>query len=149
MIDTTAGTTDVKSNDVFKNDNTLPSNRGLHPRLLTAGSIVGDRVRNEKGETLGKIDELMVDLENGKIHYVVLASGGFLGIGDKLFAIPLNAMRVDGPNKEFVLNVDKEMLERAPGFDKNNWPDFTSREYEAQIYNYYGSVPYWEDSLQH
>jgi sporulation protein YlmC with PRC-barrel domain len=130
-------------------DNTLPSNRGVHPRLLTASTIIGDRVRNEQGETLGKIDNLMVDLETGRVHYVVLSSGGFLGIGDKLFAIPLTCMRADGPNREFILNIDKKMLENAPGFEKDNWPDFTNRDYETQIYNYYGSVPYWEQNLQH
>ena len=78
---------------------------------------------NYKGEDLGKIEEIMIDLDRGRVAYAVLSFGGFFGVGDKLFAIPWQAFSVDTTKKQLILNADKERLEKAPGFDKNNWPD--------------------------
>ena len=113
------------------------------PIVLSASTLGGDRVVNLQNEDLGKIEELMIDLETGRIAYVVLSFGGFLGMGDKLFALPWSAFSVDTTEKRFILNVDKELLKQAPGFDKAHWPNMTDREWGAGIYNYYGSKPYW------
>jgi sporulation protein YlmC with PRC-barrel domain len=114
------------------------------PRVLSAGTITGDKVMNLQGENLGKIDELMMDLQSGRIAYAVLSFGGFLGMGDKLFAIPWNALTVNPDEHAFILNVDKETLKNAPGFNKDNWPDFADERWGSQIYSYYGYKPYWE-----
>jgi sporulation protein YlmC with PRC-barrel domain len=114
------------------------------PTVLAASKIIGDRVRNAAGEDLGKIEDLMVDLERGRIGYAVLSFGGFLGMGDKLFAIPWSALTRRHEDETFMLNVDKEVLERAPGFDKNNWPDMTASSWGSEIHSYYGYRPYWE-----
>ena len=124
------------------------------PHVLSATAIVGDKVVNTAGEQLGSIKELMIDLEAGLIAYAVLSFGGFLGMGDKLFAIPWEALIVNTENHTFILDVDKEVLENAPGFDKDNWPD--NAKYEAGwllgVYEYYGYSPYWmpdeEDEFQ-
>ena len=113
------------------------------PIVLSASTLSGDRVVNLQNEDLGKIEELMIDLETGRIAYVVLSFGGFLGMGDKLFALPWSAFSVDTTEKRFILNVDKELLKQAPGFDKAHWPNMTDREWGAGIYKYYGSKPYW------
>jgi sporulation protein YlmC with PRC-barrel domain len=113
-------------------------------RVLSAGTLKGDKVVNLQDEDLGKIEDLMIDLERGRIAYAVLSFGGFLGMGDKLFAIPWDALTVDTGNKRLVLNVDKELLKRAPGFDKNHWPDMTDPAWGAELYGYYGYRPYWE-----
>jgi hypothetical protein len=70
--------------------------------------------------------------------------GGFLGMGDKLFAIPWGALAVDKIEKRFVLNVDKERLKLAPGFDKEHWPNMGDRAWGSQVYTYYGAKPYWD-----
>jgi sporulation protein YlmC with PRC-barrel domain len=114
------------------------------PRVLSASTLSGDGVRNPAGEDLGKIEDFMIDLENGRIAYTVLSFGGFLGMGNKLFAVPWQAMTLDTDDHKFVLNVDKELLKNAPGFDKDNWPDMTDRAWGAGIYKYYGQRPYWE-----
>lgn len=88
-------------------------------RTLSATTLVGDGVRNTAGDSLGKIEELMIDLPTGRVAYAVLSFGGFLGMGDKLFAIPWSALKLDEAAHEFVLNVSKERLEKAPGFDKS------------------------------
>jgi len=111
--------------------------------VLSGSSLKGDKVVNYKGEDLGKIEEIMIDLDRGRVAYAVLSFGGFLGMGDKLFAIPWQAITVDTTKKQLVLNVDKELLEKAPGFDKNNWPDMADLSLGSTLYGYYGYKPYW------
>lgn len=117
---------------------------GPGPRLMTASTLEGDKVINRQGEDLGEIDEIMLDVPRGRIAYAVMASGGFLGMGNKLFAIPWSALTLDTDNKCFVLDVDKQRLESAPGFDKDNWPSMADREFGSRIHRYYGARPYWE-----
>lgn len=115
------------------------------PKLsLSASTIIGDVVENTSGERLGKIEELMIDVEQGRIAYAVLSFGGFMGVGDKLFAIPWNALRVNTQEHKFVLEADKNTLEAAPGFDKDNWPDMADQSWGSEIHRYYGQQPYWE-----
>jgi sporulation protein YlmC with PRC-barrel domain len=111
--------------------------------VLSGSSLKGDKVENYQGEDLGKIEEIMIDLDRGRVAYVVLSFGGFLGMGDKLFAIPWQAFSVDTTQKKLVLNADKELLEKAPGFDKNNWPDMADLALGSTLYGYYGYKPYW------
>jgi sporulation protein YlmC with PRC-barrel domain len=115
-------------------------------RVLSAGSLGGDRVRNNAGEDLGKIEELMIDIHSGRVAYAVLSFGGFLGMGNKLFAVPWHALSVDLDNHEFVLDVSRETLENAPGFDKSDWPDMADPDWGAQIHRHYGRTPYWESA---
>jgi sporulation protein YlmC with PRC-barrel domain len=113
-------------------------------RVLPASTLTGNRVVNRQGEDLGKIEDLMIDLDHGRIAYALLSFGGVLGIGDKLFAIPWQALALDPVEKRFILGIDKSLLDRAPGFDKNKWPDMADPAWGAQLYGYYGYAPYWE-----
>jgi Uncharacterized conserved protein len=124
--------------DTLPNENFTGVNReGAHPNIplkyLAATSIIGDKVYNDKGEHLGKIADIMINVTNGNIEYVVIEFGGFLTIGQKVFAIPFNLLRVDPPNKRFLLNQSKEILEKAPGFDMNHWPET----------NFHAEETYW------
>jgi len=112
-------------------------------RVMSAGTLAGDRVRNSAGEDLGKVEEIMLDVPTGRVAYAVLSFGGFLGMGNKLFAVPWDSLTLDEGTHEFVLNVDKNTLENAPGFDKDNWPDMADPTWGGQIHDYYGSKPYW------
>jgi sporulation protein YlmC with PRC-barrel domain len=116
----------------------------LQATSLSASTLTGDNVRNPGGDDLGHLEEIVIDLETGRVSYAVLATGGFLGLGDKYFAIPWDLLTVDTDNKEVVLDVSKETLENAPGFDKDNWPDIHDRTWVADVYRYYGHDPYWE-----
>ena len=116
----------------------MPGTRNT-PRLLTAGTIVGDRVKNAAGDDLGSIDELMIDTRSGNIAYAVLSFGGFLGIGNKLFAVPWRALQLNPVDRTFVLDVDRERLEKAPGFDRDSWPDMADERWSA------GIQAYWDD----
>ena len=116
-----------------------------YPKVLSSSTISSDRVKNAAGEDLGKIEDLMIDVNTGRIAYAVLSFGGFLKVGNKLFAIPWQALRLDAANKQFILDVDKSVLEKAPGFDKDNWPDMADPKFGANVYRHYGYTPYWED----
>jgi sporulation protein YlmC with PRC-barrel domain len=112
--------------------------------VLSASSLKGDKVVNHQGEDLGEIQEIMIDLDRGRIAYAVLSFGGFLGMGDKLFAIPWQAFSVDTVQKRLVLNTKKELLEKATGFDKSNWPNMADPTWGSTVYGYYGYKPYWD-----
>src|SRR5450756_321073 len=86
------------------------TNLTYQPNVLAADTLTGDKVVNHQKEDLGKIEHLMIDLANGRIAYAVLSFGGFLGMGDKLFAIPWSALKVDTVEKQFILNLDKEAV---------------------------------------
>lgn len=106
--------------------------------LLSADTIIGDEVCNMQDEKLGKIQELMLDITEGKIRYAVLASGGFLGMGDRLFAVPWKALKLDRENKRFTLDVDVERLKGAPGFDKDEWPNMADTTWNSTVESFYG-----------
>ena len=115
-------------------------------RVLSASTLAGDSVRNGAGDNIGKVDEIMIDIPSGKVAYAVLSFGGVLGMGNKLFAVPWDALKVDEDEKCFILNVEKSTLESAPGFDKNNWPDMADTTWAARIFKHYGAQPYWEET---
>jgi sporulation protein YlmC with PRC-barrel domain len=90
--------------------------------LIRASTFIGKEVRNEQNERLGKVNDVVVKLDSGQISYAVLASGGVLGIGDKLFAIPLQAFIPPKGGDQVVLVAPKDRVAKAPGFDKDHWP---------------------------
>lgn len=104
-----------------------------------ASALLGDRVRNSAGENLGKIEEVVIDPVTGNIRYAVLSFGGFLGLRDKLFAIPWSSLNVSLARDYVLLDIDKEKLERAPGFDRDHWPDMADPAWETRIHDYYKS----------
>lgn len=110
-------------------------------RFLTTTSLSDEPVKNSQGERIGKVEDYMLDLERGCVAYAVLSFGGVMGMGDKLFAIPWDSMTLDTENHNFVLDVAKERLEDAPGFDKNNWPMTEQNEgaYRSQVDEYWTS----------
>ncbi|NEN24224.1 PRC-barrel domain containing protein [Cryomorpha ignava] len=111
----------------------------ITPNLLSSTSIAGTNVKNPSGENIGEIKDLMVDWSTGQVAYAVLSFGGFLGMGDKLFAIPLEAFEFDTADAEdrIVLDVDKNFLDDAPGFDKDNWPNTADHEFTRNVYSHY------------
>ncbi|GAB3115046.1 PRC-barrel domain containing protein [Aestuariicella hydrocarbonica] len=131
-------------------DSNIHAKHALHhappPALMSASTITGDNVYNNENEDLGKIKDIVLDLSNGRISYAVLSSGTFLGLGEKLFAVPWSALTLDAENKCFVLNVDKDEFKLDPGFDKDKWPDMADKKWELNSHNYYKATPYDEGS---
>ncbi len=111
---------------------------------MGADTLVGEDVYNTNDEDLGDIKEIMIDMRSGRIAYAVLSFGGVLGMGDKLFAVPWSALILDTVNKRFTLNIDKDRLESAPGFDKDAWPRMADQAWAKQVHAYYQAKPYWD-----
>ena len=114
---------------------------GPGPSLMGADTLLGDGVVNGANEDLGDIKEIMLDMNTGQVAYAVLAFGGFLGMGEKLFAVPWQALHLDTSNHRFVLDVEKERLKNAPGFDKDAWPDMSDVQWANQVHSFYGTDP--------
>jgi sporulation protein YlmC with PRC-barrel domain len=107
------------------------------PHFLSASTLTGDKVKNLKGESLGDLKDIMIDTTTGHIAYGVLSFGGVMGLGEKLFAVPWEALQVDSKKKELILDVEKERLKDAPGFDKDHWPNFADTTFIDQVRHYY------------
>jgi sporulation protein YlmC with PRC-barrel domain len=105
--------------------------------------VIGKKVVNLAGESIGEIKEVMIDAAAGIVTYAILSFGGFLGMGDKLFAVPWGRLSYERMNNVFMMKANKELLKNAPGFDKNNWPDMSDPTRLSEIYRYYDSEPNW------
>jgi len=113
--------------------------------MVDSSKLIGCKVENPQNENLGKIESLMLDLRKGRVAYAVLSFGGFLGMGDKLFPVPMEALRFDAAEERCVIDVDKERLKSAPGYTRDQLPDATDRGWTSQIFRHYGYEPYWEE----
>jgi sporulation protein YlmC with PRC-barrel domain len=106
-------------------------------KVVKASEITGVDVKNMKDENLGNINDVVIDKSTGKVSYLVLDFGGFMGFGNKFFAVPWDQFTYHEGKDCFVLNLDEKQLKNAPGFDKDNWPNFTSREVASSIEQFY------------
>lgn len=114
---------------------------GPGPELMGADTLNGNDVYNEKDEDLGEIKEIMLDMRTGRVSYAVLSFGGFLSMGEKLFAVPWRVLKLDTEHKRFILNVNKDRLESAPGFDKDHWPNMADAAWVVDVNSFYGIEP--------
>lgn len=105
---------------------------------MRASKLIGKEVRNAQGEKLGKIEDVVVDVNNDEIYYAVLSFGGFMGMGDKLFAYPVRVFHQGKTADSLVLNVEKQKLKDAPGFETKRWPSWNKDQYRKQVDTYYG-----------
>jgi sporulation protein YlmC with PRC-barrel domain len=118
---------------------------GPGPEVMDAKTLTGDSVVNTAGDNLGKIEAIMLDVASGRIAYAVLSFGGFLGMGTKLFALPWSVLTLDAPEKRFILDVSKEKLESAEGFDKDHWPTMADSSWATRLHEFYNVPPYWRN----
>lgn len=129
-----SATTDAKAPQMARKASAEAKQSGHDVR---ASKIIGKNVENAQGENLGEIKDLIVDLGNQRVHYAILASGGFLGLGDKLFAYPISSFKSQADSDKLVLNIDKDRLKNAPGFDKDKWPDWNDTRYRGEVDRYF------------
>lgn len=116
---------------------------GPGPDVMAASTFEGDKILSTDGDEVGKVKEIMLDVKGGRLAYVVMSSGGFLGIGDKLLAVPWSALTVDTTRKCFLLALSSERVKNAPGFDKDHWPSMADRTWATSIHQHFGREPYW------
>ena len=110
--------------------------KSIEGSIVRASSIAGMEVRGPDNKNLGKVEDIVVDTQTGQVQYAAVSFGGFLGIGNKLFAVPFKALHVKheagSKSPHFEVNVTKESLENAKGFDKNNWPNFSDPNFARE-----------------
>lgn len=122
---------------------------GPGPEVMAASTLDGDKVLSIEGDDIGKIKDIMLDVRSGRVAYAVLSSGGFLGIGDKLLAIPWHALTLDTERKCFQVGMSSERIKNAPGFDKDHWPSMADETWATSIHQFYGREPYWNPGRDH
>ncbi|MDI6852701.1 MAG: PRC-barrel domain-containing protein [Deltaproteobacteria bacterium] len=108
-------------------------------KTLSASTIMDFNVENPAGDNLGSIEDIMIDVD-GCVAYAVLSSGGVLGMGGKLFAVPWDRLSPSDKDKTFILNVPKESLQDVRSFDRDNWPDFSDPGWRQEVYDYYDAL---------
>jgi len=112
-------------------------------QMQRASKVIGTSVKNLQEEKLGKVENILVDLGAGRLVAVILSSGGFLGMGDELSAIPPTALRYTSNRDALHLDASKDQLSSAPHFKSNQWPDFAQPTYSQSIYRAYKVEPYF------
>ena len=112
--------------------------------LLRSKTLFEYRVKSPQGEDLGKIEEVMIDMEMGRVAYAVLSFGGLLGLGSKWVPVPWDAVALQPDEKVLLLKIEKEKIEKAPNFESATLPELANRQWGAVIHTYYGYPPYGE-----
>ncbi|MGF6604495.1 sporulation protein YlmC with PRC-barrel domain [Paraburkholderia sp. GAS448] len=116
---------------------------GPGPNVMAADTLKGNKLFTSDREDIGKISEIMLDVRSGRIAYAVLSSGGFLGMGGRLYAIPWSALTLDTDEKCFRLEVTADRVKNAPCFDKDHWPTMADPQWGSSLHQYYNRQPYW------
>jgi sporulation protein YlmC with PRC-barrel domain len=109
-------------------------------KSIPAKKLSGVNIENANGEKIGEIEDVVIDLDSGKVAYVAMGVGGVLGMGERLFAVPFSEFKLNhdkSNNMVLALDISKDRLEKAPGFDKSHWPDFASQDWRNQVDSYY------------
>lgn len=113
------------------------------PAPAPSETLVGDPIVDKDGDELGKLEHIVLDVPRGRIAYAVLGRGGVFGIGERLFAVPWSALALDAQRKCFVLDISRERLDRAPGFDRDHWPAMGDPRWAREVHDFYAARPYW------
>ena len=112
-------------------------------RLISSEKVTGTSVENTKGDSLGHIEEIMIDKISGQVAYAVLNYGSFLGMGGKLFALPWDILKYDTRRNAYVVGIPEERLKSAPNFDAGTEPNWGDPQYAKELHDYYGSKADW------
>ena len=123
------------------NENETNATRSNLGYVQMASKLIGTSVKNLQDEKLGDVKDLLFDLASGRIVAVIVSSGGFLGMGNELSAVPPTALRYTSNREILQLDVSKEMLTSAPHFKATQWPDFSQQHYASDVYRAYNVNP--------
>ena len=112
-------------------------------RLISSEKVTGTSVENTRGDSLGSIEEIMIDKISGKVAYAVLNYGSFLGMGGKLFALPWDILKYDTGRNAYVVGIPEGRLKGAPSYDAGTEPNWGDPQYAKDLHDYYGSKADW------
>jgi sporulation protein YlmC with PRC-barrel domain len=120
-------------------DRSRPLERDETSNLISSEKVEGTAVYNTKGEKLGTVDHLMIGKRSGRVEYSVMSFGGFLGMGGQYHPLPWDMLNYDTDRGGYVVDINKEKLEKGPTFEKGNEPNY-DRNYGETVYTYYGVI---------
>lgn len=120
-------------------DRSRPLERDETSNLISSGKVEGTPVYNTKGEKLGSVDHMMIGKRSGRVEYAVMSFGGFLGMGEQYHPLPWDVLDYDTDKDGYVVDIDKEKLEKGPTFERDNQPGY-DRNYGETVYTYYGVI---------
>ena len=112
--------------------------------LISSDKVEGTAVYDRRGEKLGSIHSVMIDKISGKVAYAVMSFGGFLGMGDSYHPLPWHVLTYDTGQGGYVVDLDRNKLEKAPTYATSETPNWSDRRWGQQVHDYYGTRPYWE-----
>ncbi len=109
---------------------------------IRASKLLGLKIQNSQNESIGRIEDVVLDPSSARIQYVAVTYGGFLGLGDKLFAVPMQAIKIqqNPDNRDqiiLVLDVTIDQMQGAKGFDEANWPNFSDADFSGELHRRY------------
>jgi sporulation protein YlmC with PRC-barrel domain len=137
-----AGDADACATVIYRANGLLES--AIAPRAVAPETLVDRALTNAAGDDLGTVEEVLIDPMSGRIAYLLVEHGGFLGIGDELFAIPWAVVRyLPGDEERLLIDIDEAQLERAPRFSRTDRSPFGEREWALSVHSFYGVQPYW------
>jgi len=116
-------------------------------QIQKASKLMGDSVKNLQNDKIGKVNNFIIELSSSRIIAVIVNSGGFMGMGDELSAVPPQAFRFDAAHDVLQLDVSKQALLNAPHFKSSQWPDLSQPDYTAGVYQAYRVEPYFANNL--
>ncbi|MHB8764041.1 MAG: PRC-barrel domain-containing protein [Deferrisomatales bacterium] len=112
-------------------------------KVIRADKINGMQVKNAAGEDLGEVQQILIDADQGRIAYVILASGGVLGVGEDQYIVPFSSLRQNASGEHFTLNMDTQKLKDGPKYAERRLDD---PKFGQQVHSYYGVSPYWTEA---
>jgi hypothetical protein len=112
--------------------------------LISSDKVEGTPVYNRQGDKMGTIHTLMLDKVSGRVAYAVMSFGGFLGIGDRYHPLPWDVLTYDTSQGGYLVDIDRNTLERAPSYGSTETPDWSDRSWDERLHGHYGARPYWE-----
>jgi len=113
-------------------------------RLIAAAQVEGTKIYNRAGESLGSVEDVIIDKMSGKVAYAVVSFGGFLGIGERHYPLPWEKLTYDTNMGGFFVDLDRSMLENAPSYTDEGTVGWDDQAWGRHVYEYYGTRPYWD-----
>jgi sporulation protein YlmC with PRC-barrel domain len=104
----------------------------------TASDLIGMKVKNTQDEDLGKIQDIVLNLDSGRAPYAIIAHGGTFGAGRTKTAVPLSALKVAPEGKTLMLSATKEQLAAAARTPSGAWSSVQNSDWARSVDGFYG-----------
>ena len=119
-------------------------NEGSFHNVHKASEVIGMKVEDTSNQTIGKINNLMLDLPAGRVAFVVFSPAASLNLGDNFYALPPQAVTLSADGKNLVTGLDRGKLASAPHFASSSWPNLSDQNFASQVYQYYGKQAWFQ-----